>query len=160
MEYSKLRDENVGIRFRLVEFSTTVDYNEFFDDELVDLVDTYNKNKEKFKYLVDNFEKLNEKEFFKYYAPFYIWDNKKLRIIELPYLSSSLFNRGNGILSNLEIDKMYLEGKEVFTKIRSEFTREILEQDYEKYCKAEKDALVRVKDVLKNRQINIESNIL
>ncbi len=88
MEYSKLRDENVGIRFRLVEFSTTVDYNEFFDDELVDLVDTYNKNKEKFKYLVDNFEKLNEKEFFKYYAPFYIWDNKKLRIIELPYLSS------------------------------------------------------------------------
>ena len=118
------------------------------------------ENKEKFKYLVDNFEKLNEKEFFKYYAPFYIWDNKKLRIIELPYLSSSLFNRGNGILSNLEIDKMYLEGKEVFTKIRSEFTREILEQDYEKYCKAEKDALVRVKDVLKNRQINIESNIL
>ena len=160
MEYSKLRDENVGIRFRLVEFSTTVDYNEFFDDELVDLVDTYNKNKEKFKYLVDNFEKLNEKEFFKYYAPFYIWDNKKLRIIELPYLSSSLFNRGNGIFSNLEIDKMYHEGKEVFTKIRSEFTKEILEKDYEKYCKAEKDALVRVKDVLKNRQINIESNIL
>ncbi len=160
MEYSKLRDENVGIRFRLVEFSTTVDYNEFFDDELVDLVDTYNKNKENFKYLVDNFEKLNEKEFFKYYAPFYIWDNKKLGTEDLPFVASSLFSKGNGILSNLEINKMYSDGKDVFTKIRSEFTREILESDYKKYCKAQKEALSKVKETLKNRQVNNESSVL
>lgn len=160
MEYSKLRDENVGIRFRLVEFSTTVDYNEFFDDELVDLVETYNKNKENFKYLVDNFEKMDEKEFFKHYAPFYIWDNKKLNTSELPFVASSLFNKGNGILSNLEIDKMYSDGKEIITKIRSEFSKEILENDYQKYCVAQKDALVRVQEALKNKQESNESKVL
>lgn len=160
MEYSKLRDENVGIKFRLVEFSTTVDYNEFFEDELVDLIETYNKDKENFKYLVDNFENMDEKEFFKHYAPFYIWDNKKLDTNNLPFVASSLFNKGNGILSNLEINKMYSDGKEVITKIRSEFTKEILENDYEKYCEAQKEALVRVQEALESKQESNEDRVL
>ena len=159
MEYSKFRDNELSEKNRLNVYQDN-NYSACSFDELQKLGQTMQEQKRDFNYLVNNFNVLSDKEFFKYYKTFYKWDNQKLDTLEKSPLLDIFFTARPSFLKDSCIDIMYESCSDAFKKIRSEFTREILEQDYEKYCKAEKDALVRVKDVLKNRQINIESNIL
>ena len=152
MEFSKLRDENVGVKFRLITFAKDVDFNEFFEDELADLEVDLKKEKDDFKYLVENFDKMDEKQFFIRYARFYLWDYKKLNISNLPILADLTLRNGSMVFGNREIELIYQDAKDVFAKIKSEFKKEILEKDYEKYCKAQEITLEKVSNVLKEKE--------
>ena len=152
MEFSKLRDENVGVKFRLITFAKDVDFNEFFEDELADLEVDLKKEKDDFKYLVENFDKMDEKQFFIRYARFYLWDYKKLNISSLPILANLTLCKGSSVFSNREIELIYQDAKDVFAKIKGEFKKEILEKDYEKYCKAQEITLEKVSNVLKENE--------
>lgn len=151
MEFSKLRDENVGCMFRLITFAKNTDFNDFFEDELVDLLADLKKQKDEFKYLVENFDKMNDKQFFIYYAKFYLWDNNKLKINDLPILANLMLCKGSMVFSEREIELIYQDAKNVFAKIKSEFNKDTLNKDYEKYCKAQKDTLDKVSIALKEK---------
>lgn len=152
MEFSKLRDENVSVMFRLITFAKDVDFNDFFEDELSDLEVDLKKEKDDFKYLVENFDKMDEKQFFICYAKFYLWDNKKLNISNLPILANLTLSKGSRIFINREIELIYQDAKDVFAKIKSEFKKEILDKDYEKYCKAQEITLAKVSNALKEKE--------
>ena len=152
MEYSRLRDEKAGSKFRLITFAKHTDFNDFFEDKLVDLEADLPKQKNDFKFLVENFDKMDEKQFFIYYAKFYVWDNDKLDIYNLPILAQLTLRNGSMVFSEREIELIYQDAKDVFTKIKSEFNKDILDNDYEKYCEAQQNTLEKVASALKEKR--------
>lgn len=166
MYFSKFRDDKLDKQKKLVPEKQRLivyknfDFNSLSFAELVKIMKTISKQKSDFKYLVNNFDNLNDKEFFKYYKTFYKWDNAKLDTLEEYPLLKLLFTARPDFITDASIEVMYSSRSDVFKKIRSEFTKEILESDYKKYCKAQKKTLEKVIEALENKQENNESSIL
>ena len=140
MEFSRFRNEQVRIENRLLVYRV-YNYENCTFENLIETANYLKTVKSNFKYLVDNFENLDDKEFFKYYKTFYKWNNDKLGTNDLAPAISFLFKSKPNYLNDQSIDVMYNEHSDAFKLIKSEFTKEILQKDYEEYCKVQKRIL-------------------
>ena len=151
MEFSRFRNEQVRNENRLLVYKN-YNYDNCSFEDLIQTANYLKMVKSDFRFLVDHFEDLDDKEFFRHYKMFYKWDNDKLETKDLSPAVSFLFKSRPTFLNNASIDAMYKEYSNAFVLIKSEFTKEILENDYEDYCKAQKRALSEIAKAFINKK--------
>lgn len=166
MEYSVFRDDKLDNYKRMlifVEDSVGVISSSY----LRTLTAIFQNEKANFKFLVENFHKMNEKDFICVYRFYYQWNCKNLfskitpteevrflmevkpKDINYNSLDSSKKSKKRGFYQKPPYNDEILE---YFKLIKSEFTKEILENDYKKYCERYDIVMKKISTALKNKK--------